>query len=65
MSLENIEGEKGLFEVRRAKIMCEVIPLEIGYISRDINNRKYKIVERKSKKNEQRKGNKKSNRSRR
>lgn len=60
MSLENIEGEEGLFEVRRAKIMCEVIPLEIGYISRDINNRKYKIIEKKGEKNEKRR-NKKSN----
>lgn len=36
MSLENIEGEEGLFEVKKVKIWCEIILLESGYISKDI-----------------------------
>lgn len=64
MSLENIEGEEGVFEVKKVKIWCEIILLESGYISKDIKNNKYKLIERKYKKNEKRR-NKKSNTSRR
>ena len=64
MSLENIEGEEQLFEVKKVKIWCEIILLERGYISKDVKNNKYKLIERKYKKNEKRR-NKKSNTSRR
>lgn len=64
MSLENIEGEEGLFEIKKVKIWCEIILLESGYISKDVKNNKYKLIERKYKKNEKRR-NKKSNTSRR
>lgn len=47
MSLENIEGEEGLFEVKKVKIWCEIILLESGYISKDVKNNKYKLIERK------------------
>ena len=64
MSLENIEGEEGLFEVKKVKIWCEIILLECGYISKDIKNRKYEIIERKNRKYEKRRC-KKFNKSRR
>lgn len=50
MRLEHIEGEEGIFEIKRVKVYCEVIPLECGYIVKDVKNRKYKLIERKSKK---------------
>lgn len=64
MSLENIDGEEGLFEVKKVFIWSEVILLESGYICRDVKNNKYKLIERKYKKDGKRR-NKKSNRSRR
>lgn len=64
MSLENIDGEEGLFEVKKVFIWSEVILLECGYISKDVKNNKYKLIERKYKKDGNRR-NKKSNRSRR
>ena len=63
MSLENNEGEEGLFEVKKVKIWCEIILLESGYISKDLKNNRYKLIERKYKKDGKRRKNKKSNRS--
>lgn len=51
MNLENIEGEEGLFEVRKIKILYEIIPLECGYLNKIISKRKYEIIERKYEKN--------------
>lgn len=36
MRLEHIEGEEGIFEIKRVKVYCEVIPLECGYIVKDV-----------------------------
>lgn len=50
MSLEKIEGQEGLFEIYKVKIYCKLIPLECGYIVKDIKNREYKIIEKEIKK---------------
>lgn len=64
MRLEHIEGEEGIHEIRKVKIYCELIPLECGYIVKDVKNRKYKIIERKNKEDGKRR-NKMLNKSRR
>lgn len=41
-----IEGQEGIFEIRKTKLMYEVIPLEKGFLKKDLNTRELKIIEK-------------------
>ncbi len=38
-----IEGQEGLFEIKKVKLMYEVIPLEKGFLKKNLNTREIKI----------------------
>ncbi len=46
MSFERIEGENGVFEVRKVKLLYEIIPLEIGYLKKNLDTSKFEIIEK-------------------
>lgn len=39
-----IEGEEGIFEVRKMKLMYELIPLETGILKKNLDTREIKII---------------------
>lgn len=40
-----IEGQEGIFEIRKTKLMYELITLEKGFLKKDLNTREIKIIE--------------------
>lgn len=41
-----IEGEEGLFEIRKIKLMYEVIALECGFLKKNLNTREINLIEK-------------------
>lgn len=39
-----IEGQEGIFEIRKMKLMYEVIALEKGFLKKDLKTREIKII---------------------
>lgn len=46
MNFERIEGENGVFEVRKVKLLYEIIPLEIGYLKKNLDTNKIEIIKK-------------------
>lgn len=40
-----IEGQEGIFEIRKMKLKYEVIALEKGFLKKDLDTREIKIIE--------------------
>lgn len=49
MGFEKVDGESGIFEVRKIKVMYEIITLESGYLKKNLDTNKFEIIEMKGK----------------
>ncbi len=44
MGFEKIDGENGIFEVRKIKVMYEIITLECSYLKKNLDTNKFEII---------------------
>lgn len=44
MSFSKIEGENGIFEIRKIKVLYEVVLLENGYMKKNLDTNKIEFI---------------------